>query len=309
MDDHRYGTLLGLLLSLLTGCEPTHKGESPSTAERMDSTSPSTASQMDSTRDVHTVAPDVATAQDPGCTEAGACFAFVDSTGGYLIAPRTRAPSDASFFAALPDGALVPLRSLGHQEGTSDGNGRRDTQSDFGNLDGALFAVTESRLVPNGTYLVVSSRFLSAHGPIPLRRIDTTEFDDALQVRVNGRRGRLLDGSWRRYRVDTAGEIGLALFRRTGADALASLVLSWNGKLLFRDYPGNTSDSLSVWRIDDEGIFVHASISCIAAFRSPTGIVLATTWAGAEGESSELLRDSSDRLVPFLDAYRYWSPP
>lgn len=284
-------SLLPLALALLTACNQRTSSQAAPVPNKTDSGSMHVAADR--------------TAADS--MQDDAMFTFCDSSGRFLLAVDHRSPPARPYFAALPNGDLVPLRFVGLQTESKHGTGRH-IQSNFGNLGGALFETMDAKLVPDGTYLVVSGHFLSNHRPIPLRALDTVPFDSSWSARVRLERGRELERTWRRHGLDSIGEIGLVLFHRTRDEALASLVAAWGGKLHYEDYPGNISDTESIWRVDDGGVFSPRDISCIAAFRSPTGIMLARTWSGGEGESSALLRDSLGRLVPTLESYRYWSP-
>ena len=66
----------------------------------------------------------------------------------------------------------------------------------------------------------------------------------------------------------------------------------------------------SVWRVDDGGFVSPKDFDCLFVVPLAEGTLMAYSWAGPEGESSELVRaDSSGVFRSIAIGYRYWSPP
>ena len=112
-------------------------------------------------------------------------------------------------------------------------------------------------------------------------------------------------------RTSNALEVLAIQFVNVDSSALASLVVVVaDTSFLFRDFPAvYRNGGESTWRVDDEGVLSPTSFDVLFVAESPDGLVIAITWAGAEGEDSYLLRtDSAASLRTLSKAYRYWSP-
>lgn len=83
-----------------------------------------------------------------------------------------------------------------------------------------------------------------------------------------------------------------------------------DGSLLFQDFPAvSRGPHESVWRVDDQGIFSPEDFEILFVAQLSHAYVMALTWAGAEGESDELvLADSPDEFRTIIKDYRYWAP-
>lgn len=180
--------------------------------------------------------------------------------------------------------------------------------NNFENTGGTIFFVESPKLIPDRTYLVVSSKFLRQHHPLRLLENATSNIDSSIIGRITRARARFIQKSWPIATLDTIGKVVVVWFEDQGASPLASLVVARSDSLIFEDYVGNRSDESSVWRVDDGGEFFGEDIRVIAAFSSPDGIALARIWVGAEGENEEFLQQSKDRFVLLMNDYRYRVP-
>jgi hypothetical protein len=99
-------------------------------------------------------------------------------------------------------------------------------------------------------------------------------------------------------------------FATIDSNALASLVVVRDSSLLVQDFPAvYRGPDESVWRVDDEGMFSPESFAILFVAQLPHAYVMAITWAGAEGESDELLlSDSTDTFRTVIRDYRYCCP-
>jgi hypothetical protein len=232
-----------------------------------------------------------------------ALFSYADSAGSYLLADA-RSLSHIPYFVVTHNGNSVALQYQGRREETQQSTGRQ-TILNFWNDAGCLFSIESRTLIPDRTYLVVSKQLLSTYTLLRLLRRDYSPLDSASSTRVAHARGQAVQRSWRVASVDSLGEVAVVLFADT-TNPLACLVFLNNSLVVCEDYRGDTTDRQSTWRVDDGGIFDGTTIGIIAAFHSSKGILLARTWAGAEGENNALLIQSSNRFVPIMKSYRYW---
>jgi hypothetical protein len=88
-----------------------------------------------------------------------------------------------------------------------------------------------------------------------------------------------------------------------------SFILIKRESLAFEDYIGNRNEEGSIWRVDDDGVFNPKDFKVIAAFDSLGSLSIARSWAGPEGDNAVFYSVVGKRLVPILEAYRYWLPP
>jgi hypothetical protein len=234
-------------------------------------------------------------------------FAFTDSTGLYLICGGDDSLSRAPYVLVTSEGETLPLRYVEHRRESKQSTDRQ-TMNNFRNTGGTVFLVESRTLIPDKTYLVVSSKFLTQHCPLRLIENDRPDVDSVMIERITRRRGRSIQKSWPIGILDTFGPIVVVWFGNEGDHPLASLIVVQRDSLIFEDYIGDESREGSIWRVDDGGEFFGDAINVIAAFSSPEGIVLARTWGGAEGENDELLQQSKDRFFSLVDSYRYWVP-
>jgi hypothetical protein len=98
------------------------------------------------------------------------------------------------------------------------------------------------------------------------------------------------------------------LFERRGSDVLAALVLDRGGRLTFQEYPGNTRDESSVWRVDDGGVFDPGVFDILFVIEGPQGVELGVEWVGAEGVNVRLLQADGTKFRERVAAYFYHAP-
>jgi hypothetical protein len=267
-------------------------------------------------------------AQDlPHATVAHGGFAFPDADGTRLMAlsapdrPLGLQPEDRDFLAATAamntafcaGGATHPVEFAGHQ--ASDGKGSfRQTTRQFPHLDGFVFRLkSHDRLQENETCFVAADVFTRS-----VIRLALDQPDRAVQCapgaaeRIAAVRGRGVTHCWTRAREAAPGGVSvlLAEFVRQGTSALASLVVVDGDRLTFSDMPGNYTreGGLSVWRIEDEGTFDPHHFRVVLLARRGAALVLATSWAGAEGTVLGLSQSDGDLFRPIILDSWYQAP-
>jgi hypothetical protein len=238
-------------------------------------------------------------------TQQEVLFAYADGSGCRLLGaspPLSHLP----YFVIAPDGDATRLTYKGWRPESERSTGRQ-IAINFENDGGSLFSVDSCILVPDRTYLIVSQQFLLTHNSIHLVRRDYSSLDGTTSNSIAVARALRIQRSWRMVSLGSQGEVATVLFANT-RPPLASLVLFNNGSLMYEDYPGDTTEEESTWRVGDDGMFDGKNIGVVAAFTSPEGVLIARIWQGAEGENAVLLRQSSTGFVPIIDSYRYWVP-
>ncbi|HVH66387.1 MAG TPA: hypothetical protein VM716_00820 [Gemmatimonadales bacterium] len=108
----------------------------------------------------------------------------------------------------------------------------------------------------------------------------------------------------------TAVDLLAAQFAAIDSSALASLVMVHDTSLLFENFPAvYRGPDESVWRVDDGGVFSPGDIQILFMAQLPRTYIMAIPWAGAEGESDQLVQaDSAGAFRTILRDYRYWVP-
>ena len=263
----------------------------------------------------------------PHATAAHGGFAFPDADGTSLMVlsapdrPLGLQPEDRDFLAATAvmntafcaGGATRPVEFAGHQ--ASDGKGTfRQTTRQFPHLDGFVFRLKgHERLQENEACFVAADAFTRS-----VLRLALDQPDRAIPCapgfadRIAAVRGRGITHCWTRAREAAPGGVLvlLAEFARQGTSALASLVVVDGDRLIFSDMPGNYTGegSLSVWRVDDEGIFDPHHFRVVLLARRGGALVLATSWAGAEGTVLGLSQSEGDLFRPIILDSWYQAP-
>ncbi|MFL5481906.1 MAG: hypothetical protein ACJ8AK_06920 [Gemmatimonadaceae bacterium] len=235
-------------------------------------------------------------------------FAFANSDGTQLLALDSLADPSTILGAVCSGGVAVTARYDHRATRQSGGNGRQ-VAANFANEQGDVFRVSGSKATSDQTcYLSADSLLMaSARGATMQKPADcATE-----QVsRIAAAKSRQVIHCWDIASAPTHVEVLAVQFADIDSAALASLVVFSGSSLWFDDFPAvHRAGDESVWRVDDEGVFSPTSFDVLFVAESPDGLVIAITWAGAEGEDSYLLRtDSAASLRTLSKAYRYWSP-
>lgn len=113
---------------------------------------------------------------------------------------------------------------------------------------------------------------------------------------------------WHIAATPTHRDVLAVQFVSIDTNALASLAVVGDGSLVFKDFPAVYSEE-TTWRVDDGGVFSPKDFDILFVAEMPYGYVMAIAWAGAEGESCELLlADSPGAFRTLTTGYRYWAP-
>lgn len=240
-------------------------------------------------------------AQDPSVL----AFAFADKTGRHLLALESFPDPDSAVKAVCPDGKILTIR-FREKKGPTTHNTGRAVASNFDNLGGLYYTITDGRTYENAACLLVSGAFLKDKKVIPYESLKKKPSEPAIITRIEKAKTRTIVHSWGLIRIPEHGEIHLARFERINDAALASLVLLSQSGLVFFDLPGSYKDGNSLWRVDDGGKLTPDQFRISSVLLSNRGIELVVSWFGEEGESLMLLRESGAAFQVLLRSYRYY---
>jgi hypothetical protein len=273
----------GALAIVVIGCDP-----SPRATDQVDSKIPASPESP-----------------APAPSTSGS-FAYVDSSGTRLLALDS-VPDPSTIRGALCSKALaLSVRYDRKQTRRSDDTGRQ-IASNFGSQRGDVFSVVRENAPPDKTcYLSQDSALLANARPATMR--EPVNCSPAQVTRLAAAKERQVIHCWEIAAAPTELRVLAVQFANIDTSALASLAVVGDTSLVFKDFPATHSDE-STWRVDDEGMFSPSGFEILFVARLSYGYVMAITWAGAEGESSELmLSDSASAFRTLVKAYRYWSP-
>lgn len=241
-------------------------------------------------------------------TAPAGSFAYTDSSGARLLALDS-VPDPTAIVGALCSNAMaLPVRYDRKQTRRANDNGRQ-IASNFLNQRGDVFTITRQKTPPEKTcYLSRDSALLANARPATMR--EPSDCSPADVSRLATAKGRQVIHCWDIATAPTDLRVLAVRFANVDSSAMASLAFVGDSSLVFKDFPAVYSGSgESTWRVDDEGVFSPRGFDILFVAPMPYGYVVAITWAGAEGESSELLLwDSGSAFRTLAKGYRYWSP-
>jgi hypothetical protein len=250
-----------------------------------------------------------APAQPPPTASASqGSFAYVDSTGTQLLALDS-VPSPSTVRGALCFGGVaLPVRYDRRQARQPSDNGRQMAYN-FANQQGDVFRVLQGRAPPNKTcYLSRDSALLANARPATMH--EPSDCSPAQAIRLAAAKARQVIHCWKIGATPTNREVFAVQFATVDSSALAAIIIDGDSALLVKDFPAvYRGPDDSTWRVDDGGVFSPQDLDILFSAPSPSGYVMAIAWAGAEGESSELVvADSTGVFRTATIGYRYWSP-
>jgi hypothetical protein len=235
-------------------------------------------------------------------------FAFVNSDGTQLLALDSLADPSAIRGALCSGGVALPARYDHPATRQSSDNGRQ-VAANFGNQQGEVFHVSGNKATPDQTcYLSADSLLFASARAATMRK--PADCSNEQVSRVAAAKRRQVIHCWDIASAPTHVDVLAVQFADIDSAALASLAVVGDSSLLFKDFPAvHHANDESTWRVDDEGVFSPTGFDVLFVADLPDGFVIAITWAGAEGEDSELLlADSASNLRTLIKGYRYWSP-
>jgi len=210
--------------------------------------------------------------------------------------------------ALCSESPALPVRYDRKQARHANDNGRQ-IASNFLNQRGDVFTVTREKAPPDKTcYLSPDSVLLATARPATMR--EPLDCSPAQVTRLATAKKRQVIHCWEIATAPTDLRVLAVQFANIDSSALASLAFVGDSSLVFKDFPAvHDGSGEGTWRVDDEGVFSPRGFDIVFVAAMPAGYVVAFTWAGAEGESSELLQwESGSAFRTLAKGYRYWSP-
>lgn len=233
-------------------------------------------------------------------------FAYVDSSGTQLLALDS-VPDPSTILGALCWGGIaLPVRYDRRQARQAGDNGRQLAYN-FRNQQGDVFRVMQERAPPDKTcYLSRDSALLANASTAAMR--EPSDCSPTHASRLAAAKRRQVIHCWHIASTPTNLEVLAVQFATIDSNALASLAVVGDSSLWFQDFPAVYNDE-TTWRVDDGGVFSPKDFDILFVAALPYGYVMAIAWAGAEGESCELLlADSAGAFRTLTTGYRYWAP-
>ncbi len=286
MNPYALIRLLGALAALAAGCKPSpaaRRQESPASNPANAGTQP-TASPL------------------PGS------FAYVDPSGTQLLALGPLEDPARILGAICPRGLIARVRFDRTQDRQPDDNGRQ-IAANFSRDAGHVFRLVQGNASPDETcYLSADSMLLAT--AVPVTPLGLATCPAGQYSRLAAARQRKIVSCSHLAQTPARAELLALQFATIDSSALASLVLVRDRSLWFQDFPAAyRGPDEDVWRADDGGVFSPEALGILFVAELPHAVVMAITWAGAEGESDQLvLADTGDAFRTVVQEYRYWAP-
>ena len=232
-------------------------------------------------------------------------FGYVDSSGTQLLAIGTIEAPTGIVGAVCADGHVFPVRH-DRKQARRRGDTGRQTAANFDNEAGDVFRFTAGPAQRDGTcYLSADSTLLAR--AVGVRPVEVEECPRATSSRIAVARSRQVIHCWHLAEGPGA-QLAAVQFVTVDSSALASIVVDRGGPMMFHDLPAvYRGPGEDLWRVEDGGVFSPADLHILFVAELPGGYMMATTWAGAEGESEQLLAaDTTGNLRTLVTDYRYW---
>jgi len=242
-------------------------------------------------------------------SQIGSAFGVSDEAGGRLITfagPNVSSAYEKLDIAIGKGGIVHAIEFAGWQEPDGNDSGRA-TSANFEHMGGYVYNVSDDTLKPDTTYYIADSNALAESliqaedtGNLPLDGQELSVLTEA--------KGRIAQEGWVLGDLGGEGKVIAAVFEPQGSQLLMSIVLNKGDSFKFMDYPAELKDG-GAWRVDDGGVFAPEMLSVLFGLRTEDGMVIAVSWAGAEGEVTYFLIETDAGLEELpASAYRYWSP-
>lgn len=218
-------------------------------------------------------------------------FGYANKTGKLLIIPDTgQTPQNLN--RAIGDGGkILNIKYLKYQQSSNEDT-MRDTANNFDNRQGYIFEVVDGTAVPNKTYLLADDNFLNNKTDFTPEPIDESIDGDTVK-RIEDSKNRKTVAVWTVAQINSSMKLYLAQFENQGDNALASLVLVQDDRLIFMDYPAKY-DEMSTWREGDGGMVSPGMFDVLFALKDSSGkIEIGISWGGDEGENDYLLEEDT----------------
>ena len=242
----------------------------------------------------------------PKATNEHGGFAFSDLSGVHLLMRTEISRPELLRNARCAGGGSFQIRVDGRQE--EKGHNGRETAWNFDKLGGQVFSVLKGRIEEDAPCFLASDVLLDDYATLPVTP-PAGAGGCVQRRRYASLRDRKVVHCWPLARLGPGRELALVEFERRGRNALASLVLTDRGRIVFADYAAEAeSDSGDVWRVDDGGRLSPEGFEIVCALQAGTQYALGIAWIGSEGANLSFWISDGERFVKTVVDYWYHAP-
>lgn len=246
----------------------------------------------------------------PRATGDYGAFALPDQAGTRLIVPGGVPRAADLRGARCSDGRNRQVR-FQHAQNERPGNYGRQTPYTFDYLSGDVFQLTGTPVTESEACFVVGNGWLAQADFLPTQEPETpAPCGSLIEARLSKSRTRAVKQCTVLSRLGKEGHVVIAEFSRIGKDALASLVLVNNSRLLFADFPAEyRGEGSDLWRVDDGGELSAGAFQLVFVAHRAGRYALGIGWDGAEGRSLTLfVSGPGNQFEIALSDYWYHAP-
>jgi len=288
-------------------------------------TTDATAAEGEETEQVTESAEETATDETPEDTtaESGQDIEPVDFSKLVAVFAIANDPGDKllTFYSDADEAGLQDINSAIGEDGkfytieyvkkqdSNDQDSGRVISDNFNNMEGYIFSVNNEMLVPNLTYFLCNSGFISEKNLLAAVSDEILDLDEETKIQIENIKGRNVQDGWIINEYSNSARIIMVVFEPEGNNFLMSIALKKDDAIKLVDFPATYDGYSSAWRVDDQGKIYPDAFYIIFTVQTTEGLLTAIGWAGAEGETIFFLLEKADSLESLTsNASRYWSP-
>ncbi|GIP21656.1 MULTISPECIES: hypothetical protein [Paenibacillus] len=220
-------------------------------------------------------------------------YSFADKTGKYLILYSNT--TDTKMDRAIGDGGKVLTIKYVRKQDSNSKNDGREWAKNFDNMAGVIYQVVGGKAVPNDTYYLVNSKKVNVKAVLPVTNEIKAKVEPSVKMKLEKLKSLKLKNIWEIAHFGKGNKVYVAEFKKKGNKVTASIILKTASKLVTKDYVADY-DPITTWRVDDGGEIVPESFSLLFSAVTKQGYLIGVKWAGAEGETTDLLNQTSTEL-------------
>jgi hypothetical protein len=223
----------------------------------------------------------------PAVTDSHGAFGFPNVPGTEIIVLHDMARA-SELRTAICGGRRVSIRFARRQAGT--GAADRDSPQSFDTLNGTVFQIAGETVRPEDTCFVATDSMIETAEILQVRALsDPAECTVTQRRRLAAVRDRPTRACWAIAALRQEGFIGVVEYVRAGPDALASLIVVTNNRVMPIDFPAKyRGDGEELWRAGDGGEFSPLGFRVPFIMRRAEVYFIAVDWGADEGNALSL---------------------
>jgi hypothetical protein len=224
--------------------------------------------------------------QLPHATPAHGAFGFSNPAGTEFIVLHD-VPNPERLRSAICSGDVKPIAFARLQKGAG---ADRDWPDQFASLSGSVFRVVYGGADAGDACVLAPESLLTGAQVVRTQDPDKhAPCTAAEQLRVQSLRERRVQACWALGTLQPRGGIAAVEWARLDTDALASIIINFDGRAMAIDLPAKfTRAGEDLWRVDDEGKFGGDGITIPFLIRRGGVFTIPMRWNGAESVSLSL---------------------